>query len=76
MSAMPPLLVVNPRADRAFVELANRLVNEGVDGPEALELSLRSRYPNAVVRERVLSDEQMVTWYVYREGRWVASPMN
>jgi len=70
---MRPLLVVNPRADRAFVELANRLIDDGATSTEALERSLRGQYPNAVVRERVLSDEQTITWYVYREGRWVAS---
>jgi hypothetical protein len=70
---MRPLLVVNPRADRVFVELANRLIDDGAMTTDALEQSLRSRYPNAVVRERVLSDEQTVTWYVYREGRWIES---
>ena len=74
MERMRPLLVVNPRADRAFVELANRLTDDGAMSTGALERSLRRQYPNAVVRERVLSDEQIVTWYVYREGRWVANP--
>ena len=73
MEQMRPLLVVNPRADRAFVELAHRLIDDGADSTDALEVGLRHQHPNAVVRERALSDEQSVTWYVYREGRWVAN---
>jgi hypothetical protein len=61
---MRPILVVNPRADREFVHLASRLVEDGIDSPEALESNLRRRYPLAVVRQRVLSAESMRTWYV------------
>jgi hypothetical protein len=72
-TVMRPILVVNPRADREFVDLANRLVEDGIDSPEALESNLRDRYPLAVVRQRVLNAESTRTWYVYREGRWIAS---
>lgn len=66
-----PILVVNPRSDAVFVALAEQLVGEA-DGPEALELLLRERYPLVVVRERDLQAEAP-TWYVYREGRWIPS---
>jgi hypothetical protein len=72
-TGMRPILVVNPRTDREFVDLANRLVEDGIDNPEELESSLRRRFPLAVVRQRVLSAESMRTWYVYREGKWIAS---
>jgi hypothetical protein len=68
---MRPLLVVNPRADRGFVELANRLVEDGSQTPEALQKALRPEYPRVIVRRRMLSAEMRVTWYVYREGRWI-----
>ena len=71
---MRPLLVVNPRADRGFVKLANRLVENGIDSPEDLAKALRERFPKAVVRRRLLSAEQLITWYVYREGRWIPNP--
>jgi len=71
---MRPLLVVNPRADRGFVELANRMVENGSQTPEALQKALRPRYPRAIVRRRLLSAETLITWYVYREGRWIPNP--
>jgi hypothetical protein len=67
---MRPLLIINPRSDGAFVELADRLVRAALSRPEELEARLRERYPHAAVRERTLSGEPVVTWYVYREGRW------
>jgi hypothetical protein len=66
-----PILVVNPRSDDAFVELADRLAANGADTPATLQRKLREHYPEAVVRERSLSSESLVTWYVYREGTWV-----
>lgn len=66
-----PVLVVNPRSDATFDELANELAANGADTPAALELGLRDRYPRTVVRERSLSSEPIITWYVYREGTWV-----
>jgi plasmid replication initiation protein len=66
-----PLLVVNPRSDADFNDLAHRLAANGAHTPAALERELRDRYPKAVVRERSLSSESITTWYVYREGAWV-----
>lgn len=65
--------MVNPRADQGFTELENRLVDGGSGSPEALQRALRPQYPDAIVRRRLLSEELYVTWYVYREGRWVSS---
>jgi hypothetical protein len=70
---MRPILVVNPRTDREFVDLANRLVEDGIDDPGELESNLRRRYPLVVVRQRLLSAESTRTWYVYREGQWIPS---
>ena len=69
---MRPTLVIIPRSDAEFAELADRLVRNGIDKPGALERELRARYPRVHVHERGLSAESAVTWYVYREGRWVA----
>ena len=68
---MRPILMINPRSDREFAALAERLVGDGLDQASELEIRLREHYPHAVVRERVISDEQVITWYVYREGRWI-----
>ena len=68
---MRPILMINPRSDGAFADLAEQLVTDGLTKATELEASLRKLYPHAVVRERVISDEQVVTWYVYREGRWI-----
>jgi hypothetical protein len=68
--AMRPILMINPRSDVEFSGLAEQLVRDGVSRPEELEARLRERYPRAVVRERIISDEHVMTWYVYREGRW------
>jgi hypothetical protein len=69
-----PVLVVNPRTDVSFVAY----VREQLDGlddkdPMALQLRLRERHPAATVHARLLSSEQSVVWYVYREGRWIPS---
>jgi len=66
-----PVLVVNPRTDVSFVAFAR----EQLDGrseadPMALQGRLRARYPDAVVRVRVLANEPSVVWYVYRDGHW------
>lgn len=65
-----PVLVVSPRDDAAFRELAEQLVADGVAAADALEVALRMRYPKTVVRARDLAGERAVVWYVYREGRW------
>jgi hypothetical protein len=69
---MRPALVLNPRSDDTFVNDAHALIGDGVESPDAMERALRARYPDAVVHERVLSGESSATWYVYREGSWVA----
>jgi hypothetical protein len=68
---MRPILIVIPRSDETFAELADRLLGDGVESAGALERELRATYPNAQVHERSLSSEAAVTWYVYREGRWI-----
>ena len=68
-----PALVTNPGSDRELRELADRLVQEGATTPAALASRLRDRYPRIVVRQRDLSHEELVVWYVYREGSWVPS---
>ncbi len=68
---MRPMLIVNPASDRAFRELAESALSPS-DDPQALQDRLREHYPKAVVRARDLSGEEVVVWYVYREGRWVS----
>ena len=69
---MSPLLIINPRDDATFVELAQTLVTD-VAGPEDLQVRLRDLFPHALVRPRDLSGEAQRVWYVYREGHWVSS---
>ena len=71
---MRPTLVINPRSDAAFVAAVDRDLEDGADSPEALEDRLRSRFPNVRVRERSLSNESIVTWYIYKEGSWIPNP--
>ena len=68
---MPPSLVINPRSDEDFAQLAERLVAAGAKTPKALQDELRRTYPNALVRRRILDGERQETWYVYREGSWI-----
>ena len=68
---MSPVLVVNPRTDASFVAFAwEQLDGRPADEPTALQSRLRARYPDAVVRVRVLAHEPSVVWYVYRDGHW------
>lgn len=67
------MLILNPRHDRTFVALAERLVDGGATTSDALQAALREHYPEALVRPRVLSSEPEVLWYVYRDGRWIKS---
>lgn len=67
---MRPVLIVNPRSDVRFVQLVAQLTDEIVTQPGDLEASLRSEFPNAIVRRRELSSEPTEVWYVYRDGRW------
>jgi hypothetical protein len=66
-----PTIVLNPATDREFARAVSEALNGGLLEPEALQQSLRSAYPSAVVRRRELDDELIEIWYVYREGRWV-----
>lgn len=66
-----PVLVLNPRHDRAFVNAATTLLGHDAPSPEALQNGLRQTYPDAVVRARELSGEAVVVWYVFREGHWI-----
>ena len=68
---MRPILVVNPADDRIFSAFADVLVEHGAWTTGELERRLRPIYTHAVVRERGLSSERFVIWYVYRDGRWV-----
>lgn len=68
---MRPILVLNPRHDDAFEAAARGLAQNGLETPEALQEALRRTYPQALVRPRELSGEQVVIWYVYRDGHWV-----
>lgn len=64
-----PMLIVNPRSDDVFVARAQSLAGSA-ETPNALEAQLREEYPDVRVHERGLHGE-VVTWYVYREGRWI-----
>jgi hypothetical protein len=68
-----PALFLNPADDLAFVGEVDRLMDDGVAEAAELERRLRDSFPSAVVRPRDLSNEPFVVWYVYRDGRWVAS---
>jgi len=60
---------VNPRDDTDFVALVDELAAD-VDTPTELEQRLQGTYPDAVVRPRGLSGENVEVWYVYRDGSW------
>jgi hypothetical protein len=67
-----PILFVNPVSDATFVRLAEGWVANGVDDAAELERILRKSYANAVVRVRDISGEHELTWYVYRDGRYIS----
>lgn len=68
-----PILLPNPVGDRGFVDYVTEVASD-VDAPEELQKRLRVKYPAAIVRLRDIDGEQGVTWYVYRDGRWVTGP--
>ena len=68
---MPISLVLNPRDDPRFVELAEAIVTDGIRVPAELQSRLRQAYPNAIVRARELDGEAQSIWYVYRDGHWI-----
>ena len=70
-----PVLIASPRDDAAFREFAEKLVANGATAADALEVALRVRFPQAVVRARDLAGERALAWYVYRDGRWTR-PLN
>ena len=70
---MTPTLMINPRSDHLLTERAEALVLDGAHTPAELQAGLRDSYPHVIVRERSLSHEAVVVWYVYREGSWVPS---
>ena len=65
------MLLVNPRTDLEFAELAREemAAHSEVD-PAVLESRLRERYPNATIHVRELSNEPITVWYLYRDGHW------
>ena len=65
-----PTLLTNPAGDQRLARFAAELTTQA-STTEQLEGLLRRRYPEVVVHRRELSGEDE-TWYVYREGRWVA----
>jgi hypothetical protein len=66
-----PLIVANPTSDDAFRERIDRHLATGVARPSDLEALLRVHHPQAVVRRRELTDEEIEIWYVYRDGHWI-----
>ena len=68
-----PQLVLNPTDDAEFSSLATTLVESGASTPSMLQDRLREQHPDAIVRPRELAGESARIWYVYRDGRWVAS---
>jgi hypothetical protein len=67
-----PILVINPRDDGPFVELAERLVGDGVADLDDLQERLAVDYPAVTVHRRELSGEPLEVWYVYRDGHWLS----
>ena len=68
---MRPVLVINPRSDAPFEDFVReRLAQNGMSAPSELESRIRERFPSAVVRERMLANEPIAVWYVYRDGHW------
>jgi hypothetical protein len=65
-----PTLVLNPPDEDAFRSMAEALVREGIDQPDALQAGLRRRFPLVLVRPRELAGEQSQIWYGYRDGPW------
>ena len=66
-----PALITNPADDVAFRDAAEAALLEGQSVAELQEV-LRYNFPKVVVRARELDGERSVTWYVYRDGQWVA----
>jgi hypothetical protein len=69
-----PILILNPRDDRAFAAFTQSLLDGGATDPAVLQDQLRERYLQAVVRARELTWEGRRAWYVYRDGLWTPPP--
>ena len=65
-------IVRNPVGDAEFERAVAEAMYPALEDPEALQLSLRATYPQAVVRPRELTGERGIVWYVYRDGHWVS----
>lgn len=65
-------VITIPSTDTAFRSLVERIVVDAGAVPVELEGRLRRIFPRVIVRERKLSGEPR-TWYVYRDGGWLAS---
>ena len=66
-----PMIIANPPGDREFRALIDRFLLTGGRATPDLEATLRTRYPEAVVRQRELAGESFEVWYVYRDGHWI-----
>jgi hypothetical protein len=60
---------VNPGDDSVFRALVDEL-GAASTTPGELERRLQATYPDALVRPRGLSGENVDVWYVYRDGFW------
>jgi hypothetical protein len=67
-----PVLIINPIGDEEFAAVVRDHAREAPT-PDDLQSRVRERYPQALVRQRDLSDERMSIWYVYRDGYWTSS---
>lgn len=65
-----PSLVINPRRDSALATAAEALVDAGEPSLVGLQVRLRDRHPEAVVRPRDPSGESDAVWYLYHDGHW------
>ena len=63
------VLVTIPTSDRAFERFVSDTYSSDLAASD-FEARIRARYPDAVVRTRVLSGELFTMWYVYRDGGW------
>lgn len=65
----PDRVYRNPASDLRFAASVTAALLDA-DEPGALERTLRTSYPLAVVRASGLSGSAIV-WYIYRDGTWI-----
>lgn len=73
MQVKPPEplhLLTNPADDHEFRRAALAALRPNIS-PYALALALRAAYPTVVIHRRLLANEPVTVWYVYRDGHWV-----